>query len=394
MTDAIVNVKTRPAFGRGAGGHDDGGLRPGDGPWRPEDSGDPGGRVVVAPARESDRERWDAFVSRQFAAGRKSPAASHPATGYHEWAWRGVFERSFDHTCIYLAAQRDERIVGILPLVEIKSLLFGRTVTSLPFLNYGGVVAESSAVARALLNAAAETAHGRRCRSIELRHIHRQFDDLPFKQHKVAMLLRLQPGMWELLDRKVRNQVRKAEKSGLTVESGGAEFLGDFYAVFSRNMRDLGTPVYGRRFFREVLRAFPGRTRLFVVRLNGVPIAASLTFRTGHVMEVPWASSVRDYNALCPNHLLYWNMIETARADGCVIFDFGRSTPGEGTFRFKEQWGASPVPLNWEYCLLRDGGMPDQSPKNPKFRLAIAAWKKCPLWLANAVGPRIVRTIP
>src|SRR4029079_8470212 len=146
------------------------------------------------------------------------------------------------------------------------------------------------------------------CRSVELRHVERRFDVLPCKQHKVVMRLPLGPGLWDLLDRKVRNQVRKAQKSGLTAIRGGAEVLDDFYRVFARNMRDLGTPVYARRFFAEVLEAFPDRTRLVIFSLDDQPVAGGLTYRTGDSIEVPWASSVRDYNAMCPNHLLYWTI--------------------------------------------------------------------------------------
>jgi FemAB-related protein (PEP-CTERM system-associated) len=159
-------------------------------------------------------------------------------------------------------------------------------------------------------------------------------------------------------------------------------------------MRDLGTPVYSRRLFEEVLRALPDRARLVVVRLKGAPIAAGLTFRTGETVEVPWASSINDFNALCPNHLLYWTVIDAAIAEGCSTLDFGRSTPNEGTYKFKAQWGAMPVPLNWEYCLLRGDAIPDQSPKNPKLRLFIETWKRMPLWAANLVGPYVVRSIP
>ena len=357
--------------GRGAGG----GGRDGN----PDRQHDP---VTVTVSAEPDSAEWDAFVARGS------------ASGYHTWAWRTIFERSFGHECIYLAARRNGLIEGVLPLVHIKSWMFGRTLTSLPFVNYGGVVAASGAVARALLNAADDAARTRRCRHIELRHTARRFDDLPYKQHKVAMVLPLQPGMWDLLDRKVRNQIRKAEKSHLTAHHGGAELLSEFYAVFSRNMRDLGTPVYARGFFEDVLRTFPDRARIMVVRLKDIPVAAGLTYRTGTMVEVPWASSVREYNSLCPNHLLYWNVIDAAVAEGCDALDFGRSTPNEGTYKFKEQWGAAPLPLHWEYCLQRDGSLPDQSPKNPKFRMAIEAWKRCPLWMANAVGPHIVRAIP
>ena len=126
------------------------------------------------------------------------------------------------------------------------------------------------------------------------------------------MRLKTGPGMWEALDRKVRNQIRKAEKSGLVVERGGAELVGDFYDVFARNMRDLGTPVYSRRLFEEVMRVFPDRAQIHVVRLNGLAIAAGVTYRTPQMVQLPWASSLRSYNTLCPNVLLYWDAIQFA----------------------------------------------------------------------------------
>jgi len=341
-----------------------------------------GYRVHMATAE--DAVAWDAFVR-----------ACPDATGYHEWAWRRVFERAFGHECVYLMA-RDAggSVAGVLPLVEIRSLLFGRTLTSLPFLNYGGVLSASDDAARALIDEAAALATSRRCRHVELRHVGRRFEHLPCRQHKVTMRLALAEGLWERLDRKARNQVRKAQKSDLSVERGGAELLDAFYAVFARNMRDLGTPVYAKTFFAEVLDACGDRARIIAVRLKDAPIAAGLTYRTGGMIEIPWASSIRDFNALCPNHLLYWHALETAIAEGAGVFDFGRSTPGEGTFKFKEQWGAEPVPLHWEYWLASGGELPDQSPKNPKFHLAIEAWKRMPLWAANVVGPRLVRGIP
>jgi FemAB-related protein (PEP-CTERM system-associated) len=338
--------------------------------------------VSVGRATDGEAAEWDAFV-----AGRSW-------AGYHDWRWRGVFERAFGHRSIYLAARRGGNIEGVLPLVFMQSAIFGRALHSLPFLNYGGISANSSETARALLDAAIDLARELRCRHLELRHTARQFENLPCRQHKVTMLLQLKEGMWERIDRKVRNQIRKAEKSALTSERGGAELARDFYSVFSRNMRDLGTPVYSRRFFDEVLTTFPERTRVHVVRLDGHPIAAALTYRTGERVEVPWASSLREHNSRCPNHLLYWGVIEAALAGGSEILDFGRSSPHEGTYRFKEQWGAEPTALHWEYYLADGDTLPDMSPKNPKFHAAVAIWKRSPLWLANAVGPHIVRLIP
>jgi FemAB-related protein (PEP-CTERM system-associated) len=339
-------------------------------------------RPIVREATRDDRQDWDRFV------------ASRPeACGYHEWPWQDVFARAFGHRATYLMARVDGAVQGVLPLIEMRSLVFGRFLTSLPFVNQGGVLATSEGVARALLAAARSVGQSRGCRHVELRHIDRRFPDLPVRQHKVGMRLAIGPGAWERLDRKVRNQIRKAEKSDMAAEIGGESLLPEFYAVFARNMRDLGTPVYSRALFTEVLRAFPGRTQVIVVRRGAQPVAAGVTFRTRGTVEVPWASSLREFNTYCPNHLVYWRAIESAVEAGCDTLDFGRSTPHEGTFHFKRQWGAEPVPLHWEYPFLT-GQVPDQGPTNPKFRAAIEIWKRCPVWLANAVGPHIVRSIP
>jgi serine/alanine adding enzyme len=341
--------------------------------------------AAAAVSIESASRPWSEYVLRHA-----------DATGYHEWAWRGVFERAFGCSPMYFAARRDGRIVGILPTVLLDSWLFGRALVSLPFLNYGGVLSDDDDAARALLDAAIAVAREHRCHHLELRHFRQRFVDLPCKRHKVTMMLPLRAAraLWDGLDRKARNQIRKAQKSSLTYHEGGPELLDAFYAVFARNMRDLGTPVYSPRCFAEVIAAFPDRVRVHVVSHETTPVAAGLTFETRGTVEIPWASSVRDFNALCPNHLLYWSILEGASARGCSTFDFGRSTPHEGTYKFKEQWGAEAVPLCWEYGLLAGRDLPDSSPTNPKFRLAIAMWKKLPLSVANRIGPMIVRAIP
>ncbi len=332
-----------------------------------------------------DASAWNGYVN------------GHPeATAYHRWAWRDVFLSAFSHESIYLVAQDDSHIVGALPLVEFRSHLFGTFAVSLPFVNYGGVIANGDLAAGALNARAVSLARERQWRHVELRHIRRQFSEWPVKRHKVAMCLPLAAdaeALWSSLDRKVRNQVRKAEKSGCTAEDGGPELLGDFYKVFAHNMRDLGTPVYARRFFDEVLSAFPADTRVFVVRVNGEPVAASLTVGWRNRLEVPWASSLRAHAIRSPNMLLYWAMLKWAMRQGYQMFDFGRSTPDEGTFHFKKQWGAQPLELAWEYLGLA-GDLPDQSPRNPKFKAAVAVWRHLPLPVATALGPAIVRHIP
>lgn len=344
------------------------------------------GKSSIVVTADIGQAEWDAFVT------------MHPdATGYHLWAWRRVFEQAFGHETCYLAARRDREVVGVLPLVAFRSWLFGRFMVSLPFVNYGGVLASDARATAALLDAATQAASERGCRHLELRHTSRLLPALPVKQHKVGMMLALETDVtraWEKLDRKVRNQVRKAQKSELVSAVGGAELLDEFYLIFAENMRDLGTPVYSRAFFERVLQEFSDAARVHVVRKGVTPVAAGITFAHRRTIEVPWASSLKAYRALCPNNLLYWSIIEHAVAGGFATLDFGRSTPNEGTYDFKRQWGAVPSPLFWEYALVSADTMPDQSPANPKFKSAIELWKRLPVPVATAIGPHIVRSIP
>jgi FemAB-related protein (PEP-CTERM system-associated) len=335
---------------------------------------------------DATRAEWDAFVD------------AHPdASGYHAWAWREVLGSGFGHDTSYLAARRDGRLVGVLPLVIFRSWLFGRFVVSLPFVNHGGVLAVDAPAARALLDSAMSEVRRVGAAHLELRHVRQQFPDLPSRTHKVAMHLPLaatRDAAWASLDRKVRNQVRKAEGSGLAVEAGGAEMLDGFYRVFAHNMRDLGTPVYSRRFFEAVLTRLADRATCIVVRREGEAVAGAITLRWRDTIEVPWASSLRQYRTLSANTLLYWAMIERAIAAGATVFDFGRSSPDSGPYHFKRQWGAIEQPLCWEYGLADGRTLPNLGTTNPRFALMIATWKRMPVRLATALGPRIVRSIP
>jgi len=319
------------------------------------------------------------------------------ATVYHLWCWREVFEQLFGHTCHYLAALRGGAVVGVLPLVEFRSRLFGRFAVSLPFVNYGGVIADDEDAVRGLVDHATRLANRQRLSHVEFRHVDRKCPEWPHRQHKVAMRLALPPTsgvLWDTIDRKARNQVRKAQKSGLVALEGHDELLEGFYGVFAENMRDLGTPVYPRRLFETVARILPKHVRVHQVRCGAEVVAGAVTIEWRSTVEVPWASSLHRHRDKSPNNLLYWSLLEGAVGRGVTTFDFGRSTPGEGTYHFKRQWGAVASPFHWEYWLADGRVLPDHSPKNPKFRAAIAVWQRLPLWLANRVGPAIVGDIP
>jgi len=328
---------------------------------------------------------WDRFV------------ASMPcAAGYYSHAWRAILERSFGHETHFLAARTNGVMTGVLPLVHMRSI-FGNFLVSLPFVTYGGLLCRDQASSEALLEAAEDLRSRLGAHHVELRHTLAVNPDLPARRHKVAMVLPLaqsEEDMWTGFNAKVRNQVRKAQKAGLETVWGEGELLDEFYAVFVRNMRDLGTPVYARSFFVNILAGLPGVTRIVLIRRQGKPVAAGLLYWHGETLEIPWASSIRDYNALCPNNLMYWESIRHALRLGLRRFDLGRSSLGSGTFRFKEQWGARPEALQWHYLLSSGAKLPNLSNSNPKFSMAIKLWQRLPLAMTRALGPLIVRDIP
>lgn len=323
---------------------------------------------------------------------------SHPeATIYHRYAWRAFFADYFGKQTVYLLADDDSgAVVGVLPLVRLKSLLFGDYCVSLPFVNYGGVIADSAAAANALVEEACRTGEDLGVSHIEFRH--QQPDvDLPVRSDKVAMLLQL-PESPEALGKNIgskrRSQVRRPLRENPQMSIGGMELLDDFYTVFATNMRDLGTPVYAKSMFAYLLKHFPDSAEIVSIRVHDRCAAAAFLLRNGERMEIPWASTSREFNGISINMLLYWEVLSHAINTGIKSFDFGRSTVDSGTFRFKKQWGAEPQPLYWHYWLKSGVEMPQLNPDNPKFERAIQLWQRLPLWFANAVGPHIVRHLP
>jgi serine/alanine adding enzyme len=321
----------------------------------------------------------------------QAPLSRHPR-------WLTVLDQGLGHTPYMLEAFDGDRTTGLLPLAYVQSFLFGRFLVSLPYLNSNGVFAADEATRRLLIDRAVQLADELKVRHLELRHEQAiEHSALPGQlTSKVHMRLKLPdfPGpLWEKLPSKVRNQVRKGEKSGLTVAWGGVDLLPEFYAVFSENMRDLGTPVYGRELFASILTHFPSEAELCVVRTEQTPVAAALLLHGRGVTEVPSASSLRQYNATCANMLMYWNLLDRAVRRGQAVFDFGRSTLDGNTYRFKKQWGAVPEPAVWQY-YQREGEAGDLRPDNPRYQRLIRLWQRLPVRLTRWLGPSIVRGIP
>jgi FemAB-related protein (PEP-CTERM system-associated) len=309
-----------------------------------------------------------------------------------------VLEAGLGHEVYAIEAVASGCTVGFLPLAFVSSMLFGRYLVSLPYLNTNGVVAQSADVQAELITRAATLADELNVRYLELRHeapiAHPALNAaLTSKVHMRLPLPKTGEQLWKGFDSKVRNQVRKGEKGNFTVEWGGAELLPGFHGVLSENMRDLGSPVFGKGLFSAILATFPGAAEICLVRDGAKPVATALLLHGWGVTEVPTASSLRHYNPSNANMLMYHHLLRRAVERGQRAFDFGRSTTEGNTFRFKKQWGAAPHVAAWQYHVLA-GEAGDMRPNNPRYRRAIRLWQRLPLGLTRYIGPLLVRGIP
>ena len=343
------------------------------------------GPGAVAPYSGS-AEAWDDLV-------RRTPGGTH----FHRWGWKAVMERALGHEGIYLATGEPGGAPrAVLPLVRVKSLLFGHYLVSMPFVNYGGPLGDPEGV-QALVREAVAMASRDGAKLLELRSRVELPLDLPVSHRKITVVLDLPARdpkvLWDALPAKVRSQIRRPQKEGLTVRFGPDQ-LEPFYAVFAEHMRDLGTPVQSRRLFTEILAAFPKDAWFAGVYLGGKAVAGGCGFRWGDEFEITWASSLRAFNRIAPNMLLYWGFLERCVGEGVKLFNFGRCSPGSGTHKFKLQWGSRDEPL-WWYQRAREGrAAATPSPDEGAYSWGPRIWRHLPLAVANAIGPAIVRGIP
>jgi FemAB-related protein (PEP-CTERM system-associated) len=320
------------------------------------------------------------------------------ATIAHELGWRDVISASLGHQPVYLVATDGSQVSGILPLFRVKTWWQSRYVVSLPWIDYGGVCAIDKESERLLLERACEITRQQKAEFMELRSVNgSESNALKVSENKVTFLLELDKDpeiIWKGFDAKLRNQIRKADKSGLTTEYAGLEGLDSFYRVFARNMRDLGTPVWGKDFFERILTRFEDSAKIILVKMNDETIAAGLVLSFKDRLYVPSASAYRSYLKYCPNHALYWRVIKDGCEQGYQYFDFGRSTRDSNTFKFKKQWAPEPRQLYWQYHLNRVDEIPAINPNNPKYRLFIGMWRRLPLAIANRLGPKLIKNFP
>lgn len=332
---------------------------------------------AVTEARSTDALAWNEFI-------RADPAS----TFCHRWEWGDFFAETFGHRPRYLVARDTSGdLEGVLPIVEMRAI-DGRHHISVPYLNYGGPLG-SSAARDGLVRHGLDAARRAGAKGFELRARQHAPAGLSPAREKVTVVLPLPENvdeLWKTTYRaKLRSQIRRAQKEAMEVRFG-PDRVTDFYRVFSRNMRDLGTPVLPRRFFTGLLKHFPDSVIFGCVYAEGQPVAAGCGFEWQGEFEMTWASSLREFNARAPNMLLYSSFMEEMVNRGAAAFNFGRCTPGGGTHRFKLQWGGQDEPLHWGMWPAPTGG--DDEPGGA-FDLASRLWQRLPLPVAETLGPLI-----
>ena len=346
---------------------------------QPEDRVRESAAPTVRPLADGEAPLWDAFV-----------AASEDATFFHCLPWRRVIERSLGHKTHYLCAWRGGRLAGILPLVHIRSLLFGNSLVSLGFGVYGGIAAEDDTAAHALAEAAAALGRSLGVGHVELRHMTRARAGWLTKPDLYFTFCRAlaKDGAANLkaIPRKKRADLRKAiDNKALTVEVGAD--LDIFFHIYSESVRNLGTPILPQRFYAAIAEEFGPAVEISAVKGPEGPVAALMTFYFKDRVMPYYGGANAAARPLHAYDLQYWRLMERAVARGATIFDFGRSKRGTGAYDYKTYWGFEPTALAYEFYLVKGGELPDVNPLNPKYRLMIETWRRLPLGLANAIGP-------
>jgi FemAB-related protein (PEP-CTERM system-associated) len=325
---------------------------------------------------------WDAYVENQ-------PGA----TFFHRTEWRSVIESVFGHRTHFLYAERAERVCGVLPLAEVRSVLFGHALTSTPFCVYGGAVGDDAEVVDALERQACELAREIGVDYLELRNLGRARSDLPTKSLYVTFRKPILPEVdanLRAIPRKQRAMVRKGIDAGLVSADLDVD---SFFRIYATSVRNLGTPVYPKRYFKALQGAFGERCRILGVRLGDTPVAAVMSFYFRDQVLPYYGGGTPAARACKGFDFMYWELMRRSCEEGLRVFDYGRSKVGTGSYAFKKNWGFEPEPLHYQYHLVRAPALPDVNPLNPKYRMFVNLWKHLPLPIANLLGPMLARDL-
>lgn len=324
-------------------------------------------------------------------------AGAPSATPFHDPRWGRAIERATGHKFVALGAfDAAGALIGVLPLHVIRSRLFGSALASTGFAVEGGMLADDPRVIATLAQKAEALAGELGIGTIALRGGPAP-DDWTVDNASSVLFARALAADSEAelaaIPRKHRAEVRKALANPLTVTTGtNATERHAHYAVYAESVRNLGTPVFPRRLFSEVLDAFGDQADILTVHHDGAPVASVLSLYWRSTVMPYWGGGTRAARGLRANERMYFALMDHARQRGMTRFDFGRSKVGSGPAAYKKNWGFEPTPLAYAQWSA-DGAVRDTNPNSDKYRLMVDTWQKMPLWLANRVGPLIARQL-
>lgn len=316
---------------------------------------------------------------------------------HHRTDYGVFFKYLYGYKLHYLYAHDSAGVVqGVMPLLLTKHWLTGLRLVNMYGSNYGGILSSDANITAALADASVELGRKMRVDRIEymsLSPIPTQYDIYP-SRNKVTMWVPVcsdEDQQWKLVHSKSRNQIRKAQKSECRIESGGVEYVDEFYRIYTKRMRELGTPPYAKILFTRLLEYWPQYTRVFLVRLNGVCVGGGFVRWYKEIMEILWAATLKEYNSYCPNLFMYWEVLKFAIAKKMKWFDLGRCDPDGPTYHFKERLGGQKRMLYYYTWVPEGSEFIAFSPESDRYRWKVALWKKLPLPLTRLVGPWISR---
>ena len=345
--------------------------------------------VRVRQCTGSDKAAWDAFVEQ------------HPqATFFHRFGWRRVLQDAFGHTPYFLMAEQtgaEQQVttLGVLPLARVRSRLFGDKLSGLPFCVYGGIIAGNDAAAAALRTAACELATELNVEALELRNLQASGAGWPVKDLYYTFRRQISAdndANMKAIPHRQRAMIRKGIAAGLvSEEDDGCKRL---YRVYAESVRNLGTPVFSRRYLDILRDEFGSDCRVLMIREGSSDVAGVMSFYfRNEVLPYYGGSIARARTIKGCNDFMYWELLRRSADQGLTCFDFGRSKFDTGPYKFKKNWGFEPQPLPYEYYLVSSDKVPDVNPNNPRYQLLINTWRRLPLPLANLIGPPLARSL-
>jgi FemAB-related protein (PEP-CTERM system-associated) len=339
--------------------------------------------ITVKRFKSVDAEKWDHFVF-----------SSPDATFFHLAAWKTIIETAFRHRAYYFYAEKKGELKGVLPLIHLRSVLFGNGLISLPFCAYGGIMAQSEKARIALEEEAIALAERLNVGYIEMRNLSSRHKGWPQKDLYVTFRKSIDPDPdknFAAIPRKQRAMVRKGIKAGLVSEVD--EDTSRFYDAYSKSVHSLGTPVFSKKYFALLKEAFGDQCQVLTITKSGRTVSSVLSFYFKDEVLPYYGGGVPEARALSSNDFMYWELMRRASEGGVKIFDYGRSKKDTGSYRFKKHWGFEPQPLFYEYHLVKDQDIPDISPVNPRYQYLIKLWQCMPLAVSRLVGPPIARNL-